>query len=43
MNARTAETLVRCYRADKPVDSIFEYLSQRYPCTPATASAETNR
>jgi hypothetical protein len=24
--------------ADKPVDSIFRYLAERYPCTPATAN-----
>ncbi len=29
--------------ADKPVDSIFRYLSERYPCTPATASVENPR
>jgi len=26
------------YAADKPVDSIFRYLSARYPCAPVTAS-----
>jgi hypothetical protein len=26
------------YTADKPVDSIFRYLADRYPCTPATAN-----
>ena len=31
------------HTADKPVDSIFEYLSARYPCSPATARAEAVR
>jgi hypothetical protein len=26
------------YTADKPVDSLFRYLAERYPCAPATAS-----
>jgi hypothetical protein len=26
------------YTADKPVDSIFRYLAERYPCGPATAN-----
>ena len=26
------------YTSDKAVDSIFRYLSERYPCTPATAN-----
>ena len=26
------------YTADKPVDTLFRYLAERYPCAPATAS-----